>query len=440
MNSPFKIYGCSEAIDFNITNEEISINSLVENYQNRDYKSLVNNAQQYVKKNNSSAMAWNLLALGYRYTNNVEAALKIYEDLLRLNPGNFLLSTNLGNLYMAIGKISKAIDCFEVAFKKEPNHVSNLEALAIAYQDTGRNKEAIDCFKKVLALDEGKESARYHLARMLVRLNYYSEAIEHFDKTNYGLSKSHLLECLYYLGDKDKFYEHYRELINRKIINPLMASIGSHASIRFNISNKENPFCSDPFNYIKKQNITDNNELNDDLISSILKFHKSGESDPKSQPLLSNGKQSSGNIFLNQRDDIQLLKKILENKVKNYLKEFSKSSEGFILNWPKRFNIYGWLVSISSGGKLSAHIHKEGWLSGSLYFKMPSKKTKNEGNIVFSLDGANYPTDGKKFDKKSVDVNKGDLVLFPSSLFHHTIPFKSNEERVTFAFDIIPQN
>jgi tetratricopeptide (TPR) repeat protein len=440
MNSPFKIYGCSEAIDINITNEEISINSLVENYQNRDYKSLVNNAQQYVEKNNSSAMAWNLLALGYRYTNNVEAALKIYEDLLRLNPGNFLLSTNLGNLYMAIGKISKAIDCFEVAFKKEPNHVSNLEALAIAYQDTGRNKEAIDCFKKVLALDEGKESARYHLARMLVRLNYYSEAIEHFDKTNYGLSKSHLLECLYYLGDKDKFYEHYRELINRKIINPLMASIGSHASIRFNISNKENPFCSDPFNYIKKQNITDNNELNDDLISSILEFHKSGESDPKSQPLLSNGKQSSGNIFLNQRNDIQLLKKILENKVKNYLKEFSTSNEGFIINWPKNFKIYGWLVSISSGGKLSAHIHKEGWLSGSLYFKMPSKKTKNEGNIVFSLDGANYPTDGKKFDKKSVDVNKGDLVLFPSSLFHHTIPFKSNEERFTFAFDIIPQN
>ena len=83
MNSPFKIYGCSEAIDFNITNEEISINSLVENYQNREYKSLVKNAQQYVEKNNSSAMAWNLLALGYRYTNNFEAALEIYEDLLR---------------------------------------------------------------------------------------------------------------------------------------------------------------------------------------------------------------------------------------------------------------------------------------------------------------------------------------------------------------------
>ena len=90
---------------------------------------------------------------------------------------------------------------------------------------------------------------------MLVRLNSYSEAIEHFHKTNYGLSKSHLLECLYYLGQKDKFYKHYRELIKRNIVNPLMASIGSHASIRFNVSNNENPFCTNPFNYIKKENI-----------------------------------------------------------------------------------------------------------------------------------------------------------------------------------------
>ena len=32
MNSPFKIYGCSEVINFNMKNEEISIKSLVENY------------------------------------------------------------------------------------------------------------------------------------------------------------------------------------------------------------------------------------------------------------------------------------------------------------------------------------------------------------------------------------------------------------------------
>jgi len=30
------------------------------------------------------------------------------------------------------------------------------------------------------------------------------------------------------------------------------------------------------------------------------------------------------------------------------------------------------------------------------------------------------------------------LVLFPSSLFHATIPFNANQQRITLAFDIIP--
>ena len=35
--------------------------------------------------------------------------------------------------------------------------------------------------------------------------------------------------------------------------------------------------------------------------------------------------------------------------------------------------------------------------------------------------------------------SKGDLVLFPSSLFHRTIPFDSKEERLCIAFDIVPK-
>jgi hypothetical protein len=32
----------------------------------------------------------------------------------------------------------------------------------------------------------------------------------------------------------------------------------------------------------------------------------------------------------------------------------------------------------------------------------------------------------------------GDIVLFPSSLFHRTIPFESNEQRICIAFDLKP--
>jgi hypothetical protein len=32
----------------------------------------------------------------------------------------------------------------------------------------------------------------------------------------------------------------------------------------------------------------------------------------------------------------------------------------------------------------------------------------------------------------------GDIVFFPSSLFHRTIPFESDEERICIAFDVKP--
>ena len=32
----------------------------------------------------------------------------------------------------------------------------------------------------------------------------------------------------------------------------------------------------------------------------------------------------------------------------------------------------------------------------------------------------------------------GDIVLFPSSLFHRTLPFRADADRVCIAFDIAP--
>ena len=35
-------------------------------------------------------------------------------------------------------------------------------------------------------------------------------------------------------------------------------------------------------------------------------------------------------------------------------------------------------------------------------------------------------------------IETGDIVLFPSSVFHRTLPFDSQENRVTLAFDVKP--
>jgi len=93
---------------------------------------------------------------------------------------------------------------------------------------------------------------------------------------------------------------------------------------------------------------------------------------------------------------------------------------------------------MKSGGNLGAHMHKEGWLSGSFYLNVPESLGKDDGNIVFSLGGGGYPTDGKYYEQKIVEVKERDICMFPSSLFHCTIPFESSEERISFAFDVKP--
>jgi hypothetical protein len=43
------------------------------------------------------------------------------------------------------------------------------------------------------------------------------------------------------------------------------------------------------------------------------------------------------------------------------------------------------------------------------------------------------------FPTKTYPVDVGDVVFFPSSVFHRTIPFASKEERICIAFDVKPQ-
>ena len=94
---------------------------------------------------------------------------------------------------------------------------------------------------------------------------------------------------------------------------------------------------------------------------------------------------------------------------------------------------------MKKGGKIEPHIHDHGWLSGSIYINVPPKSNTNSGNLVVSLIEKENKTIDKHIDETSkiIDVETGSLCLFPASLFHYTIPFKSDEERIVLAFDVM---
>ena len=93
---------------------------------------------------------------------------------------------------------------------------------------------------------------------------------------------------------------------------------------------------------------------------------------------------------------------------------------------------------MKSGGKLKPHIHKNGWISGSIYINVPPKSTADSGNLVVSLGEEGDLTDRRIIEEEIIDIVTGSLVLFPASLTHYTIPFESEEERIVLAFDVVP--
>ena len=129
-----------------------------------------------------------------------------------------------------------------------------------------------------------------------------------------------------------------------------------------------------------------------------------------------------------------------EKMTLDYYKKFNNSSYDLITRWPEKSQLYAWAISMMKNGNLNLHNHTTGWLSGSFYISMPKQNTENEGAIVFSIRGMGYPIlDESKISDKFFNIRPGDIIMFPSSLFHGTLPFSSEENRVSFAFDKRPE-
>ena len=78
--------------------------------------------------------------------------------------------------------------------------------------------------------------------------------------------------------------------------------------------------------------------------------------------------------------------------------------------------------------------------SGVLYLALPDRRASGqEGCFELGLHGDDYPVeDGVEFPSRVLEISRGDIVLFPANLFHRTLPFTADSERVCIAFDLKP--
>ncbi len=420
-----------------IENENGKLKELMSSFQEQDYNAAINIAKAILSNNSGNTNVQNILALSLKNIGKRSEAINLFNEIIEHNPNEGYLYANLANILLSDGKLDEALQNFKLAIKHNPKLENAYNGLGTVLTELGNLEEALKIYKKALTVTKKPKNVHYNLGNIYRKLEIYDQAAKHYSKTDILLSESHHLECLYLMNKKEEFLDKLDKLENDEVYTSLASSLSTHARIRYEIEKKYS-FCDNPFSYIYTRNLINENIISNDDFDNLKDEIDSMKLEYKDQALLKKGSQSAGNIFYYESNIISNIKKVITEEITIYKNLFKESQDKYISSWPNDTRLFGWIIKMRSGGNLDAHIHKEGWLSGSLYLEIPEDKDLGEGDIIFSLTGANYPTGNKLFPQKRVNVDKGVVVLFPSALFHYTTPFNSNDNRITLAFDIIP--
>ncbi len=99
-----------------------------------------------------------------------------------------------------------------------------------------------------------------------------------------------------------------------------------------------------------------------------------------------------------------------------------------------------WSVRLRPHGHHVNHVHPDGWLSSACYIELPTldDDAGHAGWIQFGQPG--MPTQPPLAAEHFVKPQPGLLVLFPSYMWHGTVPFEGppGATRLTIAFDVVP--
>lgn len=177
--------------------------------------------------------------------------------------------------------------------------------------------------------------------------------------------------------------------------------------------------------------------FNDDLAEALARYHVFS-AHPLDQSLRQ-GTQTS--VDLKRSDDpvLRAFFKALEKPINAFIARMGEdATHPLYRRKADRWRFTGaWSVRLSAGGHHVSHVHPEGWISSAYYVRTPPQtagSATREGwlefaNPPFEIPGAT--------PLRAVEPRPGRLALFPSYMWHGTVPI-SEGERMTIAFDVVP--
>ncbi len=156
---------------------------------------------------------------------------------------------------------------------------------------------------------------------------------------------------------------------------------------------------------------------------------------------LRTGTQTLDDLFGKGHAPVELLRARIDRAVADYVSRMPEDASHPLFKRRRKDFAYSasWSSRLRDCGFHTNHVHSKGWISSAYYVALPDaveNAATKEGWIKFGEP--NFDCGLGDAIRRTVKPKPGTLVLFPSYMWHGTIPFHSAETRTTIAFDAVP--
>ena len=311
-------------------------------------------------------------------------------------------------------RFAEARDCFAQLAKVAPQSAGPQNGLAAAYAGLGQLEASVGAYEKSLAMAPDDAATKIRLACVLLQagearraLNLTEEAVPRAAMDQAALAVHELA----LRANSDPRAEHLADYERHVQIFDLEPPPGFSSMAEFNAAL--------------------NAHL--DTMHTDLREHV--------DQTLRHGTQTAPSLLEGRHALLGALRQRMEEAVRTYISRMPQDDGGHPLTGRRGtgFSFAGsWSSRLHDQGFHANHVHPRGWISSCYYVAVPDvvlDGSARQGWIKFGEPSFRTPM---PMLRRTVQPAPGRLVLFPSYMWHGTIPFHATAARTTIAFDAVP--
>lgn len=380
-----------------------------------DYHLALEESQKALERWPEHPALWFNAGTELRMLDRYGEAVSAFSEVLELTPDNIGALVNRAVCLHRLEKDDQAASDFEKALAAQPRDPRVLNNFANFLQDTGNPERARQLLEEAVRMAPDNEEARGNLAVVMMQAGDFASAAA----------------CLRQAG------ETARPAIDH-LAWQAVSGVETHAGFADDLLDFDRLVMElRPFGATSDEAC---NELNRAL-SGFVCDHPTRRYEPASKTTR-HGYQTL-NLVRESNSAIRQLVDSIRHAVDTYLASHPVDARHPWLRWrPQRWSLNVWATILERGGHQNPHIHPGGYLSGVYYAQVPEQTEPQDaeaGWIEFGTPPAEFPC-MERHPSRRYAPEEGRLLLFPSYLFHHTVPFEGEDFRISIAFDVVPED